>query len=290
MAALRGAGRGKSGLHGGTVPGNARRGRPQGKCHRKDTAEPIRHAGWAARVKRCGKSAPRRRQRRRQGKPHREQDQVGAAGAFGAIRWRQADLRAAARVGRTRRSATGAPEEWPSPRLGSPQGARSRHRTRLMRRLAPVPQPAGGRRDPSMAPLTGRRGRFGGQNRDNSAFRGKSLWIANCGIVGRADPASLGRWSTRRFLGRGPSVARASRRRSWSARHIRGMERAILEIARFICGRRRARRPRRATSTGRKRPRHRAEPGRAELGRAEPGRDDDDSARHHRGFYAMVLA
>src|SRR3546814_5991690 len=29
---------GKSGLHGNTVPGNARRGRPQGKCHRKQTA------------------------------------------------------------------------------------------------------------------------------------------------------------------------------------------------------------------------------------------------------------
>jgi hypothetical protein len=81
MAALRRcAGRGKSGLHGGTVPGNARRGRPQGKCHRKYTANPPRHVGRAARVKRCGKSAPRRRQRRRQGKPHREQDQVGAAG------------------------------------------------------------------------------------------------------------------------------------------------------------------------------------------------------------------
>ena len=71
---------GKSGLHGGTVPGNARRGRPQGKCHRKYTAGPSRNTGRAARVKRCGKSAPRRRQRRRQGKPHREQDQVGAAG------------------------------------------------------------------------------------------------------------------------------------------------------------------------------------------------------------------
>jgi hypothetical protein len=81
MAALRGrAGRGKSGLHGGTVPGNPRRGRPQGKCHRKYTAGPLRHAGRAARVKWCGKSAPRCRQRRRQGKPHREQDQVGAAG------------------------------------------------------------------------------------------------------------------------------------------------------------------------------------------------------------------
>jgi hypothetical protein len=33
--------RGKSGLHGGTVPGNARRGRPQGKCHRKYTADPV---------------------------------------------------------------------------------------------------------------------------------------------------------------------------------------------------------------------------------------------------------
>ncbi len=32
------AGGGKSGLHGNTVPGNARRGRPQGKCHRKQTA------------------------------------------------------------------------------------------------------------------------------------------------------------------------------------------------------------------------------------------------------------
>jgi hypothetical protein len=72
--------RGKSGLHGGAVPGNARRGRPQGKCHRKYTAGPSRDTRRPARVKWCGKSAPRRRQRRRQGKPHREQDQVGAAG------------------------------------------------------------------------------------------------------------------------------------------------------------------------------------------------------------------
>ena len=67
---------GKSGLHGNTVPGNARRGRPQGKCHRKQTACPP--AGdRRARVKGCGKSAPRRRRRRRLGKPHREQDRVG---------------------------------------------------------------------------------------------------------------------------------------------------------------------------------------------------------------------
>ena len=46
----------------------------------ESTPPVVRDTGRAARVKRCGKSAPRRRQRRRQGKPHREQDQVGAAG------------------------------------------------------------------------------------------------------------------------------------------------------------------------------------------------------------------
>ena len=35
--------------------------------------------GGAARVKRCGKSAPRVRQRKRHGKPHREQDRIGTA-------------------------------------------------------------------------------------------------------------------------------------------------------------------------------------------------------------------
>jgi hypothetical protein len=40
----------------------------------------------AVRVKRCGKSAPRRRQRRRHGKPHREQDRIGTV--------RDGDLRA----------------------------------------------------------------------------------------------------------------------------------------------------------------------------------------------------
>src|SRR5229473_8569693 len=33
----------------------------------------------AVRVKRCGKSAPRVRQRKRHGKPHREQDRIGTA-------------------------------------------------------------------------------------------------------------------------------------------------------------------------------------------------------------------
>jgi hypothetical protein len=106
--------RGKSGLHGGAVPGNARRGRPQGKCHRKYTAGPSRDTRRPARVKWCGKSAPRRRQRRRQGKPHREQDQVGAAGTPDVSGARR-DLRVAVRVGCMRRSVTGVQEEWPSP-------------------------------------------------------------------------------------------------------------------------------------------------------------------------------
>ena len=71
---------------------------------------------WAARVKWCGKSAPRRQQWRRQGKPHREQDQVGAAGT--GPRPCRASFRAAARVGRARRSATDVPDEWPSPPEG----------------------------------------------------------------------------------------------------------------------------------------------------------------------------
>src|SRR6185436_19401625 len=82
-----------------------------------------------ARVKGWGKSPPRERQRKRHGKPHREQDQIGAARrATGTRRFR-----AAARVGRARRSVTGVPEEWPSivtqARLGGVD------RTRLTGRL-----------------------------------------------------------------------------------------------------------------------------------------------------------
>src|SRR5579863_5369297 len=88
---------------------------------------------WEARVKWCGKSAPRRRQRRWQGKPHREQDQVGAAGGIGFAGAAGRAFRAAARVGRARRSATNVPDEWPSP----PQWfAAGRDRTRLTDRLA----------------------------------------------------------------------------------------------------------------------------------------------------------
>ena len=81
----------------------------------------------AVRVKRCGKSAPRFRQRRRHGKPHREQDRIGAAreqipGLSGP----------AVRVGCLTRRATGVPEEWPS-RLAV-HAARP-YRTRLTGRL-----------------------------------------------------------------------------------------------------------------------------------------------------------
>jgi len=80
-----------------------------------------------ARVKRCGKSAPRGRQRTRHGKPHREQNRIGAArreisGSMSG---------SAARVGCSRRRATGVPEEWPS-RAGLLPAP---YRTRLTGRL-----------------------------------------------------------------------------------------------------------------------------------------------------------
>ena len=124
------------------MPGNARRGRPQGQCHRKHTAEPGGATRRAARVKRCGKSAPRRRQRGRHGKPHREQDQVGAAGAAGPDPFRSGDagrafappLGSVTRGARRRTS-----EDWPSPARGQPRPPARRYRTRLTRRLASSP-------------------------------------------------------------------------------------------------------------------------------------------------------
>ena len=80
---------GKSGLHTDTAPDNVRRGRPQGKRHRKQTAGSLaaRPSSGKARVKGCGKSAPRGRQRRRHGKPRREQNRIGATrGALSAAR------------------------------------------------------------------------------------------------------------------------------------------------------------------------------------------------------------
>ncbi len=43
----------------GRTPGNARRGRPQGKCHREQTAGLDALLDPPVRVKGCGKSAPR---------------------------------------------------------------------------------------------------------------------------------------------------------------------------------------------------------------------------------------
>jgi hypothetical protein len=75
---------------------------------------PRRVASAAARVKRCGKSAPRRRQRRRQGKPHREQDRIGTARGFRASEVLRSMSGSAVRVGCWKRRATGVQEEWPS--------------------------------------------------------------------------------------------------------------------------------------------------------------------------------
>ena len=108
----KGCGRGKSGLHRHTVPDNVRRGRPQGKCHRERTAP----ASDGVRVKRCGKSAPRVRQRKRHGKPHREQNRIGTATRDSSLQAKtpQGDVRLAVRVGCSRPCANMVPEEWPS--------------------------------------------------------------------------------------------------------------------------------------------------------------------------------
>ena len=67
-------------------------------------------------MKRCGKSAPRVRQRKRHGKPHREQNRIGTATR--TVRFRaitpQGDVRLAVRVGCSRPCANMVPEEWPS--------------------------------------------------------------------------------------------------------------------------------------------------------------------------------
>ncbi len=64
----------------GGVLDNVQRGRPQGKCHRKDSARQVRVS-----VKWCGKSAPGSRRRESQGKPHPEQDRIGMHVPSGTI-------------------------------------------------------------------------------------------------------------------------------------------------------------------------------------------------------------
>ena len=89
-----------------------------GGCEPRDSATeniPPWQANLAAvRVKWCGKSAPRRQQRRRQGKPHREQDRIGTARGLRESVASGSCPDPAVRVGCLRRRATGVPEEWPS--------------------------------------------------------------------------------------------------------------------------------------------------------------------------------
>ena len=72
----------------------------------------------AVRVKRCGKSAPRTRQRGRHGKPHREQNRIGTTLPARAGRGRFPGP--VVRVGCSRRAAMRVPEEWPSRRGSDP--------------------------------------------------------------------------------------------------------------------------------------------------------------------------
>ena len=94
---------------------------------------PAKEGGKRARVKRCGKSAPRLRQRRRHGKPHREQDRIGTA--------RGCSLRKREIPGIGVRIL---PSGWVAGGAGQPASQRngrharhvaSRHRTRLTGRL-----------------------------------------------------------------------------------------------------------------------------------------------------------
>ncbi len=109
------------------MPGEGPFGGTSGKAPQK--ADRQRAAGRTARVKGCGKSAPRPWQQGWHGKPRPEQGLIGTAhpplgmqGAFPAQ---------TVRVGRTRRMATCVPDEWSSP-------GTTGDRTRLTGRLTPV--------------------------------------------------------------------------------------------------------------------------------------------------------
>lgn len=102
-----------------------------GTVQQKTNRQPADFGLWVARVKRCGKSSPRDRQRKRHGKPHREQDQIGMAGSGGNAGSKPAS-RPAIRVGRSRRPAMAAPDEWPS------RSPRAPDRTRLTGRLVTI--------------------------------------------------------------------------------------------------------------------------------------------------------
>jgi hypothetical protein len=87
---------------------------------------------------------------------------------------RRASFRAAARVGRKRRSATSVPEEWPSP--------------------PPAVTPGGGTEPGLYAvwrPVHGDGGRFGGSNRDKCRFWGTTVWTAEFTVACRSRPRSV---------------------------------------------------------------------------------------------------
>ena len=87
--------------------------------------------GLRARVKGCGKSAPRDRQRKRHGKPHPEQDRIGTARSS-----EQACFGPAVRVDCLSVPATVRLEEWLPAAIRSCMGYRRRYRTRLTGPLA----------------------------------------------------------------------------------------------------------------------------------------------------------
>src|ERR1700761_7695352 len=91
-------------------------GDPRESATENEPPATTREGFGAVRVKRCGKSAPRVRQRNRQGKPHREQDRIGTASqAVRILRQRlQGYVWLAVRVGCPRQRANVVPEEWPS--------------------------------------------------------------------------------------------------------------------------------------------------------------------------------
>jgi hypothetical protein len=125
----------------------------------------------AVRVKRCGKSAPRRRQRRRQGKPHREQDQVGAAGIP---------------------ERSGMPGRPPSRRSGRSHEALGDERPRRMAIAVSREDPWGGT-EPGLHAVwrCPGGGRFSGSNRDKCFFQGTTVCIADLAVACRSGPRSV---------------------------------------------------------------------------------------------------
>ena len=101
-----------------------------------ESKPPVRLYAPPARVKGCGKSAPRPRRRGRHGKPHREQDRIGAAGrdsselpAGGFPRRRPGRSREASGNGRPRRMAIHRSSERGQDPAYRPSGALSLHST-----------------------------------------------------------------------------------------------------------------------------------------------------------------